>query len=97
MSDLEMVKEDKAVIILDGLNFLFYEWEIEEALFLWESNVPWGEIVERIRPNVGLYQPYDIREAEVAMLFIYLGLEERLSKRPGAIYGMTSGGEKGCD
>lgn len=42
MNDLEMVKKDKAVIVLDGLNFLFYEWEIEEALFLWESNVPWG-------------------------------------------------------
>ncbi len=95
MNDLEMVKEDKAVIILDGLNFLFYEWEIKEALFLWESNVPWGEIVERIRPNVGLYQPYDIREAEVAMLFIYLGLEERLSKRPGAIYGIRLRGGEG--
>jgi len=95
MSDLEMVKEDKAVIILDGLNFLFYEWEIEEALFLWESNVPWGEIVERIRPNVGLYQPYDIRETEVAMLFIHLGLEGRLSKRPGAIYGIRLRGGEG--
>ena len=84
------VKDERAVIILDELNFLFYNWQIEEAIFLWESNVPWREIVERIRPvdtKITHYQPYSVREAETFMLLMHLGLEGRLRERPGKIWG----------
>lgn len=88
MNSLTAIKENKAVIILDGLNFLFYEWQIEEALFLWESGVPLPEMVKRLRPvDTNLYQPYTEREAEVFLLLLHLSLEGKLKKRPGGVYG----------
>jgi len=80
-------KDDKAVIILDSLDFMFYEKQIEKAIELWDAGVPWREIVERVRPpNSKDFREYSLREAEVLMLFVHLGLEGRLKKRPGAIY-----------
>jgi len=89
MSELAAPKQDQAVIVLDGLNFLFYEREIEKALFLWEAGISWLEMVNRIRPvDTNMYRSYSVREAEVFMLFVHLGLEGRLRERPGKMWGI---------
>ena len=48
-----------------------------------------GAEVNRIRPvDTNMYRSYSIREAEVFMLFVHLGLEGRLRERPGKIWGI---------
>ncbi len=82
------LKNDRAVIVLDSLDFMFYEKQIEKAIELWDTGVPWREIVEAVRPlDTSNFRRYDVREAEVLMLFVHLGLEGKLKKRLGAIYG----------
>lgn len=95
MSDSLAAKKDReesAVIILDNLDFRFYEKQTEEALELWKSGASLPEMVARLRPlDRSLYRSYAEREAEVFMLLMHLSLEGRLPERPGKVWGFETG------
>ena len=90
MPDLLKLRPQGLTIILDDLDFSWHDWEIEEAVFLWESGLPLTEMVDRLRPQRQGYafRPREEREAEVVMLLVQLGLWGRITHRKGGVFGV---------
>jgi hypothetical protein len=82
------IEKRNMVIILDGLDFTWREWELEEAAQMWQNGIPFEVMVDKLRPHItdsAYYRGYNDRADEVAMLLIHLGREGKIERRPGGV------------
>jgi len=84
------IKREDYVIVLENLDFLFTKDKVSEAVRLWKDGVPFPEMVDRLRPesrNKAFRASRDVREVEVFLLLMHLGLNEKIDCRAGSFWG----------